>query len=59
MNGPPRSADCRGGLFRYIEWGYSQITINLDYSYSFQQRILRITRIIQIIMDFTDFFHIR
>ena len=32
MNGPPRSADCRGGLFRYIEWGYSQITIKSSYN---------------------------
>ena len=35
------------------------IILTLDYSYSFQQRILRITRIIQITMDFTDFFQIR
>ena len=37
----------------------SQYVDNLDYSYSFQQRILRITRIVQIITDFTDFFQIR
>ena len=37
----------------------SKTYINFDYSYSFQQRILRIKRIKQIIMDFTDFFQIR
>ena len=41
----------------YLSYYYNHF--NLDYSYSFQQRILRITRIIQIIIDFTDFFQIR
>ena len=45
----------KGCINKRCSFSVSRI-VNLDYSYSFQQRILRI---ILIIMDFTDFFQIR